>query len=84
MAINPAMLDEFNYFEAHRDEIVKGHLGELAVIKDREVKGYYKTFREAAKASKDYPLESFLIKEMVPDGYDTVRLYNRSIRFGEA
>jgi hypothetical protein len=42
MAINKAMLDEFNYFKSHQDEIVNGHIGELAVIKDHELRGITK------------------------------------------
>jgi hypothetical protein len=32
MTGNKAMLDEFNYYKAHQDEIVAGHIGEIAII----------------------------------------------------
>jgi hypothetical protein len=78
------MLDEFTYYKAHQDEIVAGHLGEIAIIKDHEVKGYYKTMDEALEASRYYPMETFLLKDCRPKGTDVVRLYNRLVRFADA
>ncbi|GAB6392280.1 MAG: hypothetical protein MdMp014T_1653 [Treponematales bacterium] len=81
---NHAMLDEFDYFKAHQDEIVTGHIGEIAIIKDHAVKGYYKTMDDALEASRNYPIETFLLKDCRPKGTDVVRLYNRMIRFANA
>jgi len=82
MSENNVMLDEFDYYDAHQDEIVAGHIGEIAIIKDHSVKGYYKTMDDALEASRNYPVETFLLKDCRPKGTDVVRLYNRTIRFG--
>jgi hypothetical protein len=82
-ATNP-MIDEFNYYKTHQDEIVTGHIGEIAIIKDHTVKGYYKTMDDALEASRNYPSETFLLKDCRPKGADVVRLYNRMIRFANA
>jgi hypothetical protein len=84
MAGNKVMLDEFDYYKAHQDEIVAGHIGEIAIIKVHAVKGYYKTMDEALEASRSYPIETFLLKDCRPTGTDVVRLYNRLIRFANA
>jgi hypothetical protein len=78
------MLDEFTYYKAHQDEIVTGHIGEIAIIKDHTVKGYYKTMDEALEAARNYPIETYLLKDCHPKGTDVVRLYNRSLRFAKA
>jgi hypothetical protein len=84
MTGNKAMLDEFNYYKAHQDEIVAGHIGEIAIIKDHAVRGYYKTMDEALEASRSYPIETYLLKDCRPKGTDVVRLYNHSLRFVNA
>ncbi|MDR3170028.1 MAG: hypothetical protein LBU17_00200 [Treponema sp.] len=62
MSGNNMMLDEFTYYKAHQDEIIAGHIGEIAIIKDHAVKGYYQTMDEALEAVRDYPIETYLLK----------------------
>jgi hypothetical protein len=78
------MKEDSHYYHDHQDEIVKGHLGEIVVIKDSLVKGYYKTWEDAFAASKAYPLGSFMVTDCEPTGADVVKLHNRLIRFVEA
>jgi hypothetical protein len=40
---------EFEWFNAHRDEIIAGHYGQKALIKDRKVLGYFDDYMPAIK-----------------------------------
>jgi hypothetical protein len=77
------LLDEFNYYKAHQDEIVAGHLDEIAVIKDHEVKGYYKEWKEAFSSCRGYPLGSFMVTDCKPKGTDIVKFHNSTITFAK-
>jgi hypothetical protein len=41
--------DEFDWFDAHRTEIIEGHQGEWAAVRDHKVWGYFPT-RNAGRA----------------------------------
>jgi len=62
-----ALKDEFDYYIAHQDELLRDHNGKFLVIKDQRVRGAYDTELDAYKtASAEYELGSFLIQHCIP------------------
>jgi hypothetical protein len=43
--------DEFAWFDANRDAIIKGHHGQKALIRDHKVLGYYPNGQTACEAA---------------------------------
>jgi hypothetical protein len=41
------MREDFEYYQDHQGDIVKGHIGETVVIKDKQIIGYFKDVYEA-------------------------------------
>ncbi|GHT95339.1 hypothetical protein FACS1894141_3760 [Spirochaetia bacterium] len=77
------MQDDYYYYKAHQDAIVKDHLGDLVVIKDAQVVGYYKEYEEAFREAKKRNLApgSFMLKQCKARGTDRVHFYNDGIRY---
>jgi hypothetical protein len=73
--------DEFEYYKAHQDEIVSGHLGDFVVIKDSQVKGYYPDEDTAIESMKNEDLGTFMIKKCQEPGTDIVTYFNDQVRF---
>jgi hypothetical protein len=62
-----ALQEEFDYYIAHQDELLRQYNGKYLVIKDKQVRGAFDTELDAYKmASKEYELGSFLIQRCVP------------------
>lgn len=62
-----ALQDEFKYYIAHQDELVREYGGKFVVIKDQQVRGAYDGEMEAYKAaSAEFELGTFLIQQCVP------------------
>lgn len=56
---------EFDYYIAHQNELVKDHEGKFIVIKDKKIIGSYDSEIEAYQdAQKSYELGSFLIQKV--------------------
>jgi hypothetical protein len=50
------MLEEYYYYMAHQEEIIKGHLDEYVSIKGTKIQGYYKTCLDGFDAAvKQFP-----------------------------
>jgi hypothetical protein len=75
--------DDFEYYTAHQDEIVNGHIDEFVVIKDSQVLGYYKQEAEAFEAMKTQTQElgTFIVKKCQLRGTDIVTYYNNRVSF---
>jgi hypothetical protein len=73
--------DNFDYYTANQDEIVKGRLGEFVVIKDSAVVGYYGTEGDALKAMKGNELETFIIQKCQVPGTDVITFHNNQVAF---
>jgi hypothetical protein len=73
--------DDFDYYTAHQDKIVDGHIDEFVVIKDARVAGYYKHEDDAFEAMKSHDLGTFLIKQCRPRGTDIITYYNNQVSF---
>lgn len=62
-----ALQDEFDYYIAHQDELVRQYDGKYLLIRDKQVLGAYDTAQDAYKiASQEYELGSFLIQKCAP------------------
>jgi hypothetical protein len=73
--------DDFEYYTAHQDEIVNGHIDEFVVIKDSRVLGYYVEEAKAFEAMKAHELGTFIVKKCRLRGTDMVTYYNNRVSF---
>jgi hypothetical protein len=76
------MIDkEFEFYDANQAGIVDGHLEEFVVVKDRQVRGYYKTEEEAFHSMVGEELETFMVKRCQEPGTDIIHYYNDAVIF---
>jgi hypothetical protein len=73
--------DDFAFYEANQNEIIEGHLNEFAVIKNKEVLGYYKTEEDAFDSMLGEELETFIVKKCRPLGTDVAEYFNNAVVF---
>lgn len=72
---------ELDYFEEHRDELCREHLGKFVVVKGRSVHGFYDTDVEAYEAGVEkFGLEPFMIKKV--ETLEQEMRWARASRFG--
>lgn len=68
---------EFEYYQAHKEELLEAHRGRFIVIKDETVIGVFDDRLEAIQATaKEHALGTFLVQEVV-EGGDEVRFHSR-------
>ncbi|MDR0731560.1 MAG: hypothetical protein LBF63_07820 [Treponema sp.] len=73
--------DDFTFYEAHQNEIVKGHLNEFVVIKDQKVRGYYRAEEDAFDSMIGEKLGTFMVKKCQLPGTDVVNYFNNTVAF---
>jgi hypothetical protein len=73
--------DDFTFYEAHQNEIVKGHLDEFVVIKGQKVLGYYKVEDDAFDSMIGEKLGTFMVKKCQLSGTDVVNYFNNAVAF---
>jgi len=73
--------DDFEYYTANQEEIVKDHMGEFVVIKDSTVIGYHKEESKAFESMKEFELGTFIVKKCQALGTDIVTYYNNRVAF---
>ena len=73
--------DDFEYYTANQEEIVKDHLGEFVVIKDSAIIGYFKEEAQAFEHMKGNELGTFIVKKCQQPGTDVVTFYNNRVAF---
>ena len=73
--------DDFDYYTAHQEEIVRDHIGDFVVIQDSSVKGYYKEEALAFESMKENELGTFIVKKCQEPGTDVVTYYNDRVVF---
>jgi hypothetical protein len=68
--VDNLMLEEYFYYMAHQEEIIKGHLDEYVSIKGNKVQGYYKTCLDGFQAAvKQFPkAKGYFIQKCRPVG----------------
>jgi hypothetical protein len=73
--------EDFTFYEAHQNEIVKGHLNEFVVIKDQKVRGYYRAEEDAFDSMIGEKLGTFMVKKCQLPGTDVVNYFNNTVAF---
>ncbi|GHV89320.1 hypothetical protein AGMMS50267_16800 [Spirochaetia bacterium] len=83
---NNMMQDDYFYYKAHQDDIVKNHLGDLVILKDAHVLGYYKDEQEALidMRRNNHAPGTFMLRQCKPRGMDTMFYRNNRVHFGTA
>lgn len=60
-----ALEREREYYESHKEDLLKHHKGQFAVIHEDQLLGTYTTFEEALTAGVDaYGTQPFLVQEL--------------------
>jgi hypothetical protein len=73
--------DEFEFYDVNQAEIVTGHLDEFVVIKDRQIRGYYKTEDAAFDSMIGEELGTFMVQRCEKPGTDIAHYYNNAVVF---
>ena len=73
--------DDFKYYIANQDEIIKDHINDYVVIKNAAVIGYFKEEMDAFRAMKDHELGTYIVKKCQNPGTDTITYYNNRVSF---
>ncbi|GHT63050.1 hypothetical protein FACS1894109_21820 [Spirochaetia bacterium] len=64
------LMDEYFFYKAHQEEIIKDHLGDYVVIQGNTVLGYYKKLMEALNEMAREHIEAgtFAVRKCRPIG----------------
>jgi len=73
--------DEFAFYDANQADIVRGHIDEFVVIKDRQVRGYYKLEDDAFESMIGEELGTFMVKLCKEPGTDIMEYHNNAVAF---
>jgi hypothetical protein len=73
--------DEFEFYYTNQESIIEGHLDEFVVIKDRQVRGYYKTEEAALHSMIDEELGTFMLHRCQELEAETAHYYNDAVTF---
>lgn len=77
-----ALKDEFEYYLANQDELVKRYNGKVIVIKDKAVLGEYGSELEAVNATKGkHALGTFIVQKCTPGASDTSMTFHSRVSF---
>jgi len=77
-----ALKDEFEYYLANQDALVKQYGGKVIVIKEGAVLGAYATELEAVNATKvNHALGTFLVQKCTPGATDTSMTFHSRVSF---
>jgi hypothetical protein len=73
--------DEFTFYEENQKQIIQGHIDEFVVIKDRQVRGYYKLEEDAFDSMINEKLGTFMVKRCQEPGTDVIKYFNNAVAF---
>jgi hypothetical protein len=64
------LMDEYFYYKAHQEAIIKNHLGDYVVIKGNRILGYYEKMMEAFRdmAQKNEEPGTYAVRKCKPVG----------------
>lgn len=80
MATQPALLDEFEYYLAHQDEMVAQYDGQVIALKGHEVIGVYPDERTAhVEAGKTHEPGTFIIQRVSPGEKDYTATFHSRV-----
>jgi hypothetical protein len=73
---------EFEYFLAHKAELLAQYNGKFVVIKDRKVIGAYDDELKAiAETRKSHELGTFVVQKVVPGDAGTTQTFHTRVSF---
>lgn len=74
----------YQWFNANRSGIIKGHEGEQVLLKENTVIGYYLDIEKAllGAAEKGFTVGEFLVQRCITEEADTMMYYNQAVIFG--
>jgi hypothetical protein len=73
---------EFEYFLAHKSELLAKYNGQFVVIKDRKVIGAYNDQLQAiAETQRTHALGSFLVQKVEPGDAGTSQTFHSRVTF---
>ena len=72
---------DFEYFNNHREELLKDHKNEYVVIKDASIVGFFKEQAEAFKAMRDSELGTFIVQKCIPESEEIKEFHTRRVAF---
>ena len=74
--------NEFIYYLAHQDELVKLYKGNFIVIKNNKVIGVYGSELEAiTETAKNNKVGTFLVQKCEPDAASQYQVYHSRVSF---
>jgi len=77
-----SLQNEFDYYLANQDEIVKKHLGKYVVIKGDKVIGVYENELDAIESSqKEHELGTFLVQFVSPGDSSYTQVFHSRVSF---
>lgn len=73
---------EFDYYLAHREELLKQYLGKVIVIKDQKVLAAYPDQATAVtETAKTHPLGTFLVQKVEPGENSYSQTFHSRVAF---
>ena len=73
--------NEFAFYKANQDSIVQGHFNEFVVIKNQQIRGYYKSEEDAFDSMIKEELGTFMVKRCQKPGTDVLEYFNNAVAF---
>jgi hypothetical protein len=78
-----SLLDDFDYYLSHQDELVAEYNGKFIALKDGVVLGAYESQREAiVETAKTHELGTFLVQLVGPGKSAYQQTFHSRLRFG--
>jgi hypothetical protein len=73
----------YKWFDTNRDTIIKNHAGDLVLLKDSAVIGYFSNDKTALEHAKKagFIMGDFLIQECIPKDEECMYYHNEAVRF---
>jgi hypothetical protein len=72
---------DYEYYVAHREEYLREHAGEFAVVEKETLLGFFPDEMSALVFMKDHEVGNFLVKKVIPANEDFVEYHTRAISF---
>ena len=73
--------NEFLFYKENQDKIIKDHLNDFVVIKNQQIRGYYKSEEDAFDSMLNEELGTFMVKLCQKPGTDVIDYFNNAVAF---
>ncbi|MFZ2635542.1 MAG: hypothetical protein WAX33_04295 [Rectinemataceae bacterium] len=72
---------DYEFFNKHREEYLRDHANEFAVIEKEALVGFFPNQMAALTAMKSHELGKFLVKKVIPADQDFIEYHTRRVVF---